>query len=195
MNPFEAYSAYIAIKQHFTSTYDYHKYQGKINATVKSFENRKDKYFFHKLSKIDNLEKYMACNIFMNPKIWVGDLLDEKCQEIFNSFEKRQLSLTYTFKEEIKQIDDLNSWLSVSKDGYPKLFSAYRQGKLSIETLVIICNITGCYRYWLNTVDDKVLFPEQLNKIQKYGPFIKYDNTKYTEILKEHFRNHNVQGG
>lgn len=193
MNPFEAYTTYVALKQHFTSSYDYFKYQGKIKATVQSFENRRDKYFFHKLSKKDNLEKFLAANIFMDDKIWVGNLFDEKCQEIFDDFEKRQLSLTYTFKEEIKQIDDLNAWLFTNGE-YPKLYSEHKKGRISIETLIIIDRITNCFDYWLKHVEDTVLFPSHLNRIRKYSGFLKYDHTKYTEILKKHFRNHNVQG-
>ena len=39
---FELYSYYMAIKKHFTSTYDFVKYGGKMRLTVDGFENRKD---------------------------------------------------------------------------------------------------------------------------------------------------------
>ena len=51
MNEFEAYKEYIALKLHFTSDYDYFKYNGKTNVTLHSFEERKDKYHFKRLRR------------------------------------------------------------------------------------------------------------------------------------------------
>ena len=52
MSPFEAYKLYTAIKNHFTTeSYDYFKYNGKVRASEHTFETRKDKYMFYKLSK------------------------------------------------------------------------------------------------------------------------------------------------
>ena len=44
MNEFEAYKHYLALKLHFSSDYDYFKYNGKTNATQQSFEKRKDRF-------------------------------------------------------------------------------------------------------------------------------------------------------
>ena len=51
MTPFESYKTFLAVKSHFTTSYDYIKYNGKVNATQSSFEVRKDKYQYYKLSK------------------------------------------------------------------------------------------------------------------------------------------------
>ena len=51
MNEFEAYKEYIALKLHFTSDYDYFKYNGKTNVTLHRFEERKDKYHYKRLAK------------------------------------------------------------------------------------------------------------------------------------------------
>ena len=51
MNEFECYSTYTALKLHFTSDYDYFKYNGKCNVTLSSFNKRKEKFFFKKLSR------------------------------------------------------------------------------------------------------------------------------------------------
>ena len=50
MDAFQAYTLYLALKQHFTPGrgYDFFKYNGKTNASKNAFETRKDKYFFHK---------------------------------------------------------------------------------------------------------------------------------------------------
>ena len=51
MNEFEAYKHYLALKLHFSSDYDYFKYNGKTNATQQSFEKRKDRFRFSKLAR------------------------------------------------------------------------------------------------------------------------------------------------
>ena len=51
MTGFEVYKMYLALKQHFTKQdYDYFKYRGKVRANEKSFEQRRDRYFFKKLA-------------------------------------------------------------------------------------------------------------------------------------------------
>ena len=49
---YEAFGIYQALKLHFTTeNFDYFKYNGKSKISVTSFENRKDKWFFYKLSR------------------------------------------------------------------------------------------------------------------------------------------------
>ena len=40
---FKAYKLYLAVKNHFTTSYDYFKYNGKVNAKEDSFLKRRDK--------------------------------------------------------------------------------------------------------------------------------------------------------
>lgn len=46
MTPFECFNLYHALKLHFTSDYDFIKYNGKTNVSIKSFEKEEiDLYF------------------------------------------------------------------------------------------------------------------------------------------------------
>ena len=64
MTPFEVYTKYIALKNHFSQErYDYFTYGGKVRAKESSFEIRKDKYFFYKLSKHKDIENFLLANI------------------------------------------------------------------------------------------------------------------------------------
>ena len=52
MTGFEVYKMYLALKLHFTSdTYDYFQYGGNAKASQVSFDQRRDKFFFVKLSR------------------------------------------------------------------------------------------------------------------------------------------------
>ena len=45
--PFEVYTKYLALKNHFESkSYDYHKYGGKVRATTPDFMVEKHNHFF-----------------------------------------------------------------------------------------------------------------------------------------------------
>jgi hypothetical protein len=60
MTPFESYTTFLALKNHFTTdSYDYIKYNGKVGAKPSSFDVRKDKYQFYKLSKHKDPLKYL----------------------------------------------------------------------------------------------------------------------------------------
>ena len=66
MNAYEAFTTYMALKRHFTSDYDMFKYQGKLsNTDYNKFETRRDKYQFHKLSKLKNPHDFVLANIHM----------------------------------------------------------------------------------------------------------------------------------
>ena len=52
MTPFDAYRTYLALKNHFSKpNYDYIKYAGKTRASIESFNKRKDRYWYEKLSR------------------------------------------------------------------------------------------------------------------------------------------------
>ena len=69
---FEVYKTYLAVKLHFTSaSYDYIKYEGKINAKLDTFTSRNDRYFFHKLStryKQDEILDFFVANFAKDDK-------------------------------------------------------------------------------------------------------------------------------
>ena len=75
MEAFEAYKIYTAVKNHFVlDSYDYFKYNKKINLSYNSFLNRRDKIFFAKLGKRkeDYLEDFLVSNFLHDPKMWIG---------------------------------------------------------------------------------------------------------------------------
>ena len=51
MEAYDAYKIYHALKLHFTSNYDYTKYNGKANVSTDSFLKRNDRPFFGKVAR------------------------------------------------------------------------------------------------------------------------------------------------
>lgn len=188
MTPFDAYQMYLAIKQHFTTSYDYFKYNGKTKASPSAFEGRKDRHHFVKLAKKNKeAEAYIVANVFANPDFWIGDINSDEASKAFAEMQRRQQSLSYLFSEEIGKIDNLKEWLRVVEP-FPKLFMEYRRKNISPETLIIMDDCINILTYWEKHIDDVLFFQPEINKLRKYKPFFKYDKHKYKNILREKFR-------
>ena len=191
MTGYEAYKMYVALKNHFNSdTYDYFRYGGKTKANAKSFEMRPDKYFFMKLAKHRDTEKYILANIIEDSaNVWVGELVNEQiAEENYKRWLARQESLTYIFTNELDQLDeDYNANFIVTSNNHPPLLKLLIQKKISIETLVILNDMCGFFRHWNKHIDDPVIWPMIAKKCKKYKPFLRFEKDKLKQIVVDKF--------
>lgn len=188
---FEAYKKYLAIKSHFTKKeYDYFKYSGKVRATFPTFEKRKDKYFFHKLSKQKNVEQFLVASfVELGENVWVGDMLENMAStNAYKEWLKRQEALTYTFTGDLDKLkEDFNSNLKVDDGQHPHLLKLSLRKEVCLETVVILDELAGFCSYWNNTIEDSIIWPDYHLKMQKYKPFIKFDKEKCRDIVIKKF--------
>lgn len=192
MTSFDVYKTYLALKNHFgKSNYDYFKYAGRSRASVASFEKRKDKYWFERLSRQkndDEIKEFFVANLVEanDPNsVWIGNVI--RAGDIcYNEWQKRQQSLKYLFtqqSEEMLSERNLEQVFDCSK-GHPPILKMFLSGKINIETLVIWDKIF----LFGNNFDKKLLDPvwELVSlKIQKYSPFIQVDIFDYKKIIKK----------
>jgi len=185
---FDVYVYYLALKRHFTSEYDFFKYNGKVKANSHSFENRKDKFFFYKLSKMPDAEQLILANLLENPQIWVGDLIENKAHEVYQQWLKKQQSLTYVFRTDISELDqdDPDSDLMTNGD-HPNLLRLYVADKISIETLIILDDVLNFFPYWEKKIRDKILWTDINKRVKKYRPFLSYDKAKMRKIVLDKY--------
>jgi hypothetical protein len=191
MTSFDAYKTYLALKNHFSKPkYDYFKYAGKSRASVDSFNKRKDKYWFERISRQKNDEEIK--NFFLsnfvaldNPQaVWIGQLMREG-EDAYQQWTKRQQSLKYLFTQESQDLlseGNLDEVLDASKQ-HPIILKKFLSGKISIETFTIYDKIF----LFRNNFDKKLLDPvwEIVSlKIQKYSPFLNIDIQDYKKILR-----------
>ena len=185
---FDTYVCYLAMKRHFTSTYDFFKYNGKVNAKSDAFENRKDKFFFYKLSKKRDAKNFLLANIIVNPNVWAGELVDDKAETIYTEWSKRKQALTYQFKSDINELeDDFNSNFLVENGQHQRMLKLYMMNRISLETLVILCELTGCLSHWEKSIKDTIVFPDINRLVKKYSPFIEYEKSKMKQILLDKY--------
>lgn len=190
---YNLYIYYLAVKKHFTSEYDFFKYQGKVKASPIAFENRKDKYFFYKLSKRPEAKDYILANVIVNPDVWIGDLSGDntaKAEAVYLEWQKVQQSGMYVFKQDINKLDgDFDSNL-LSKDGqHPRLLRAYLSKQIRPETLIMINEVTNVFTYWDKKLVDKVIWPSIKKQCVKYRPFLSFDSARVKHTIVDTFRN------
>jgi hypothetical protein len=192
MDAIDAYKIYLGVKNHFTQdSYDWFKYNKKVNVTYDSFLKRKDKIFFAKLGnrKDAYLEEFLVSNFLHDTKIWVGELLSEECEERYKEWKRKQESLTYVFKNEIDFLsgmsaDELNSFFTAKDNDHPPIIKKYLRKEISLDTLSIL----NSYLHFINRYDKIVHDPiyKEVSKLcKKYQPFLKYDNARMKKTLRE----------
>jgi cyclophilin family peptidyl-prolyl cis-trans isomerase len=185
---YKAYTEYLAIKRHFTSSYDYFKYNGAIKTSFDSFIARKDAYTFQRLSKRKDYSNFILSNVVENPKLWTGDLTDDSAEQTYLMWKKKTDSITSHIRSELNKMDnDLQSNFIVNKGHYPKIVDLYLQKIVSLETTTILMKMTNSRDYWKEKVLDNVLFPDIIKKLDKYHPFLIYNTEKIKKVVKDHF--------
>jgi hypothetical protein len=186
---FDIYVYYLALKRHFTSDYDFHKYNGKVKANVMSFENRKDKFFFYKLSKKPDAKELILANMLVDPGMWIGDMLEDKAQQNHNERLKRIQSLSRTFQLDLNELnEDFDSNILVEGGQHPRILQLFNQRRICLETLVILNGLTKCFRYWSKNISDTIVFPSINKLVNDYSPFLEYDQDKMRRIVVDKFK-------
>ena len=195
MTGYEAFSLYTSLKLHFNSdSYDYFRYNGKVNTSVDAFENRKDKWHFYKLSRrFANEEQgrdFIVANLVHDPNVWVGNLLVEESNIQYRKRQKVIQSLTYTFTNEIVSLfehKDANASFIIHDGEYPELLQKLLHDEISIETVCVLNKLLNFLPTWDKKINDTIHYPTVSRKIKKYTPFILFEPTKYKIILKKEY--------
>jgi hypothetical protein len=191
---YETFGLYQAIKLHFsTDSYDFHKYGGKSKISVDAFENRKDKYYFYKLSRRltnkDELISFLVANFLQDENCWVGNLLDDSADAVYRDRQKVLQGLSYHFQNDCEKIFDEvlnpNEVIKIVNGDYPMLLTMSLRKEIEIETLCILNKILQFLPNWKNNITDTIRWPQYCRKIIKYSPFIEFDQSKCVNILKK----------
>ena len=191
MTGYEAFCLYTGLKLHFTSSYDFFKYNGKVKVTVDAFDNRRDKYYFHRIARKYNKEEFtdfLVANFLEDPGAWIGKLLDEEANERYVQYQKNMQSLSYIFEEDCRHlfesVDNPNDVLKTSGE-HPVLLKKAFRNEVSIQTVYILNQILNFVPVWKQKIVDTIVWPNFENKLNKYSGFIRIDSTKYKLILKK----------
>jgi hypothetical protein len=190
LTPYDVYVLYLSLKLHFTDpNYDFFKYSGKVRAKKESFNKRKDRYFFEKLSR--KTEEKQIVEFFVSnfiessdpSKMWVGELKN-KGEENYINWKARVQSLSYIFNQDLKRLTEdchLFEALTTKSNSHPKILKYYLSNKISLETIVIFDSLTF-FMSKLNC-DDPILSIIIL-KVNKYKPFLSYNKDNFIKTIR-----------
>ena len=200
VTPFEVYQKYLSLKQHFNKTeYDFFKFKGKVRASESSFEKRKDKHHFIRLSKIykeEELTKLLVSNFVKTSDLWVGNITSPEGRENYIAWKAKIQSLPYVFQNEIDEIfDDTNEFNELFEcvDGqHPPVLRSVFGGDLSIESFIIMDSILRFSSTFNEKIEESVMWPNLYSMCLKYAPFLIVNKQKYVDILKKQVELHYV---
>lgn len=190
MTGFECYQTYLALKQHFTSDYDYFKYNGKTRAKEESFKIRRDRYFFESMSRKRSdqeiIEYFLSNFVYTTDpaKLWIREII-KNGESNFLSWKKRKESITYEFSNDLDTIleDNLEKAISCSGAVHPPLLRKHLSGKVSLETLVILDKILKFKKDYDKILRDPI-WRTISHKMEKYSPFFQVDIQKFVTIVR-----------
>ena len=193
MTGFEVYKMYLALKLHFTSdTYDYFQYGGNAKASQFSFDQRKDKFFFVKLSrkfKDFELREFFVANLTAEDKVYPATLVREGAKN-YADYTKRKESLSYHFKEDVATLHDTHNRfddLFKVEGVHPPLLKSFLGGRICLETLTIFNKLFQYVPQFDKIIKEEIVWKPLRNKVVKYDPFLPVDLGKYKRIVKAQY--------
>lgn len=196
MNSFETFNVYQSLKLHFTQeNYDCFKYNFKTSARPSTYNMRRDKYHFEKLTKRMNgirkeITSFMLSN-FVEGYTYITDFNEEA----HYSRLRRVQSLSYNFRYDLQELKKgglpFNEMMRSDKKG--SIIKALMAKEVSIESCLIMDSIAPFAQHIIDNHNDPLgINREYCMKILKYKSFMKLGKEKKKEfkqvalnILKE----------
>lgn len=201
MKPFETYSLFIALRNHFTKdSYDFFKYNKKTKVSASSFNARNDIYQYQKLGKKylseTALTNFIVANM-ISDKTWISEMVITdamKCEENYLRYQRYMESLTYEFQKEVdvllSKVNRPQDLFTSKDDDYPPILTEYLAGRIMLPTLVILNDFVEFSKKFDQKYGlDDVMWGKAGFMLKKLKPFIKYDREKIKAILFEKLLN------
>ena len=192
-----AYRMYLAVKLHFmTDKYNITESKDHIRVSKQKFDERNQYNLYEKFAnKFDNkqqMAQYLIANFaygaWGNTDIVFGTA---EADSNYKEWNKRKESITQVFKNDLSKIRlnfETNNMkflpdLESKFPSVPQLFQMFLGNHITIETLVIIDSIHPYLDNWKHNLGK--LFEDDIRRIIKVKPFVKFDSKKMKPIFME----------
>jgi hypothetical protein len=187
MNGYNCCLLYRSLKLHFTTEYDYIKYNGKVNYTYKQYKENTHQFVYDKLAKKynDNVKGFFISNFLELNNIWIQDICTQESFDIYTQYNKTIQSLSYVFKNDLLNIFESDQVFKVEQDNFPILLVKLLRKEVSLETVVIMNDFLNFIPKWELKIKDDFIWPNIRSKMIKYKPFLEYDKVKFKSLLLE----------
>lgn len=184
IGPFAFFRIYQGIHLHFTSKYDVFKYQFKSPTINKdTFDDRKDRgrfdYWAGKYQTPNEALESSTFN-FLRSSDWLYKSFDEsrdwylEKKKFYSSFTKN-IKADHDYIRQLRQ-DKALSFSEIiqptRRGNKPPLLQIYLQGHVSIEFMCLLNSSHNFCSEWKSHFANDPLVTEEINKIEKYTPFV-----------------------
>jgi hypothetical protein len=192
MGPKATYELYLALKLHFTSDYNFFKYNGKIPAkVVDSLDKDKKagmKLECERIGKLRDPQGFILANILADPDWTPHQSRDDRSKARYNELKKRTQGLRYQFEQDLGKLPDNLDVVYGNKQGTPSLLLTWMAGSISVETVAIMMRLLDRGTKWIAFLREQQhpMLPTVI-RLAKYGDFLEFDAEVYRDVLIEKF--------
>lgn len=182
---YECYVLYLALQRHFSSSYDFFKYNGKVSATTESYRKRNDFYAFEKMAKIIEVEErvnFFVSHFIDNPNEWIRGMSKQKYEEWKNKL--KRLPLFYKADLEYLNNIGLSETLKVAND-IPLIHKSVISKEINVESIIVLDTLFPFIDNHKEKVDVPFVWGDYIRMVQKYKPFLKSFIEEKQMILRE----------
>lgn len=169
---YETYILYLALQKHFSSNYDFFKYNGKVKASTQSYQKRNDIYSFEKIPKIvpkKEILDFLLAHFLDNPKTWIKSMSRTE----YEKYKGLLKNVNRNFREDLEIISqDPAGFLQVSENEIPKIHDYCMRGEIKLETLVLLDQLHPFIDEHEAKCKVPFAFPQHITRLIKYRPFL-----------------------
>lgn len=198
ISPKSVYQLYIMTKRHFSGTYDCIKYNWKIRVSDSAFANRRDKYFFDRLSKkynLGELYRIFICNLIANPDAWVGEISGADALQFYRDQMGKIDRASYLYKEDLENLiyfcknkDIKFSQLFECSKGQPIIFKLLQQEAINTETFILLDTVLKFTNTMDSSLADDIVWIEYRKRVNGYKNLLNINAEKAKSIMIETFK-------
>lgn len=170
---YEVYIMYLALQRHFSTSYDYFQYNGKVKASVEAYSSRSDVYSFEKVTKIikkEDREDFFVAHFLDNPKEWIKNMSRSKFEEYMSVY--KQFPIRFKQDMEFIKMNNPSSLVWSDTNQIPLIHRYVLDQTLSMESVVMLDVLFPFIDNHEETIKVPFVWPDYINKIKKYRPFV-----------------------
>lgn len=183
------YTLYLQLKNHFNGRRDVIKSDWRMKVSDDTYNKRKDKMFFERLSRKFTLKE--LCFIFIgnmlsNEAVWIGEISDTDPIQFYKLYISRLKLLKSRFEDDLKNIYYTSKKLNVplkkiweyNESHISYLFKMLQSNIISYETFLMLDNLFDI----INSYDkhDNIVWQSYSNRLNGYKKIFVVD-VNYTK--------------
>ena len=186
MQAVDVYLMYCALKAHFKSDYDYHKFSGRTKIKRDSFYKRKDRIFFVRTAnkyKDTEILNFFVSNFIQDRSGYIANFNDNN----YETWLQKRRMFYELFSQELQPFVKNFNPLFESKDGqHPTLLKEYLGKRISLETIIVLDDLVEFSKKWDKELEwDDFIWPDVKKLMNNYKGFLTINTNVYRmKLLK-----------